>query len=158
MKEQIIDVLKPIVGEIVNAHGMYIDRFQYVKHGKEAFLELYVEKEDMSSIDLDEIVSLSDEVSLKLDELDLISDNYTLDVSTSGAEKPIKDFSKFPLLIGKYMQIKVDRAIKGENVFIGTLKEVKEHSIILSYRIKTRTISVEIELENITKANLAVNI
>ncbi len=158
MQNVIIEKLKPILEPIVNKHGMYIDNLQYKKHGREAFLELYVEREDMSSIDLDAIVLLSDEISKKLDEVDLIQENYTLDVSTSGAEKPIKDFSKFPLLVGKYMQIKVDKAIKGENVFLGTLKEAKENSIVLSYRVKTRTIDVEIEINNITKANLAVNI
>ena len=154
----IIEKLKPILEPIVLKHGMYIDNLNYRKHGKEAFLELYVEKEDMSNIDLDAIVLLSDEISKKLDEIDLIKENYTLDVSTSGAEKEIKDFNKFPLLIGRYMKIKVEHAIKGENTFIGTLKEVKNNSILLSYKIKTRTIEIEIELTNITKANLAVKI
>lgn len=150
--------LRPILEPIVISFNMYIDRLQYLKHGKDAFLELYVEREDMSSIDLDTICLLSDAISKKLDEVDLIKDNYTLDVSTSGAEKPIKDFSKFPLLISKYMQINVRNPIKGDNIFLGYLKEVKENSIILTYKIKTRTVDVEIDLNNITKAKLAVNI
>lgn len=154
----LIDELRKVLEPIVSKHNMFIDSLDYKRKGKEYFLELYVERLDMSSIDLDAICELSEEVSLKLDEVDLIQDNYTLDVSTSGAEKPIKDFSKFPALIGKYMCIKVDRAIKGDNIFYGTLIEAKENSIVLSYRIKTRTVTVEITLDNITKANLAVNI
>lgn len=154
----LIDELRKVLEPIVTKHNMFIDSLDYKRKGKEYFLELYVERLDMSSIDLDAICELSEEVSLKLDEVDLIQDNYTLDVSTSGAEKPIKDFSKFPALIGKYMCIKVDRAIKGDNIFYGTLIEAKENSIVLSYRIKTRTVTVEITLDNITKANLAVNI
>ncbi len=158
MKEEQIAKLRPFIEEIVTKHEMYIDKLQFKKQGKELFLELYVEKLDMSNIDLDSIVLLSDEVSKKLDEIDLIEENYTLDVSTSGAEKEIKDFTKLSLLIGKYMKIKVDKAINGENVFLGTLQEVKENSIILTYKIKTRKVTVEINLDNITKANLAVNI
>ena len=154
----LIDELRKVLEPIVAKHNMFIDSLDYKRKGKEYFLELYVERLDMSSIDLDAICELSEEVSLKLDEVDLIQDNYTLDVSTSGAEKPIKDFSKFPALIGKYMCIKVDRAIKGDNIFYGTLIEAKENSIVLFYRIKTRTVTVEITLDNITKANLAVNI
>ena len=154
----IVEKIKPIIEPIVKSHNMVIDNLQYVKRGKEMFLELYVEREDLSSIDLDAIVLLSDDISKKLDEVDLISDNYTLDVSTSGAEKSIKDFSKFPLFIDRFIQVHVDRAINGENIFRGILKEVKENSIIISYKVKTRTINVEIEIENITKANLAVNI
>lgn len=154
----LIDELRKVLEPIVTKHNMFIDSLDYKRKRKEYFLVLYVERLDMSSIDLDAICELSEEVSLKLDEVDLIQDNYTLDVSTSGAEKPIKDFSKFPALIGKYMCIKVDRAIKGDNIFYGTLIETKENSIVLSYRIKTRTVTVEITLDNITKANLAVNI
>ena len=153
-----IEELRKVLEPIVAKHNMFIDVLDYKRKGKEYFLELFVEREDMSSIDLDAIVSLSEEVSLKLDEVDLIKENYTLDVSTSGAEKPIKDFSKFPLLIGKYMCVKVDRAIKGENIFYGTLLEADAEKIVLSYRIKTRTVNVEITLNNITKANLAVEI
>ena len=155
---QLLEELRKVLEPIVIKHGLVIDVLDYKKKGKEYFLELYVEKEDLSSVDLDAIVDLSDEVSLKLDEVDLIKENYTLDVSTSGAEKPIKDFAKFPSLIGKYMCIKVDRAIKGDNIFYGTLIECSENTITLSYKIKTRVIKVEIELNNITKANLAVQI
>lgn len=154
----LVDEVRKVLEPIVNKHNMIIDEINYVKRGKEFFLELFVEREDMSSIDLDAIVALSDEVSLKLDEVDLIKDAYTLDVSTSGAEKPIKDFTKFPLLIGKYMCIKVDRPIKGDNVFYGTLLEANDEKIVLQYKVKTRKINVEITLNNITKANLAVEI
>lgn len=137
---------------------MYIDELDYVKKCKKNFLKLYVEKEDMSSIDLDSIVLLSDEISKKLDEVNLMEENYTLDVSTSGAEKEIKDFKKFPLLINRYLKIKVDKPIKGENIIYGDLKAVKENSIILTYKVKTRIVEVEIEFDNILKAYLAVRI
>ena len=91
------------LNNVVLKHNMLIDELHYLKKGKEFILQIYVEREDLSPIELDAIVSLSEDLSSKLDELDLIQDNYCLDVSTSGADKPIKDFSKFPLLIGKYM-------------------------------------------------------
>ena len=155
---QLLDELRLVLEPIVVKHGLVIDQLDYKRKGKEYFLELYVEKDDLSSVDLDAIVNLSDEVSLKLDEVDLIKENYTLDVSTSGAEKPIKDFAKFPSLIGKYMCVRVDRAIQGENIIYGTLEEAYEDKIVLSYKVKTRTKKVEIEINNITKANLAVQI
>ncbi len=154
----IVERIKPIIEPIVNKHNMIIDSLQYLKRGREMFLELYVEREDLSSIDLDAIVLLSDEISKKLDEVDLISENYTLDVSTSGAEKEIKDFNKFNLLIGKLIQVHVEKAIQGENIFKGILKEVNDDNIVIAYKIKTRTKEVSIEIKNITKANLAVNI
>lgn len=154
LEEQLIDGLTPVV---VN-HNMIIDELHYRRKGKEFVLEIYVEREDLSSIELDDIVTLSEDLSAKLDELDLISDNYCLDVSTSGAEKPIKDFTKFPSLIGKYMEIKITNPIKGLNTYVGTLIKADEKVIVLEYRVKTRTLQVEIEITNIYKAKLTVKI
>lgn len=143
---------------IVKNHNMEIDELHYIRRGKENVLEIYVERSDLSSIDLDEIVSLSEDISPRLDELDLISDNYCLDVSTSGADKPIKDFKKFPFLIGKYVQIKLINPIKGLNTYEGDLLEATDDKIVVGYKEKTRSLKVEIEIKNINKAKLTVKV
>lgn len=144
--------------DIVKNHNMEIDELHYIRRGKENVLEIYVERSDLSSIDLDEIVSLSEDISPRLDELDLISDNYCLDVSTSGADKPIKDFKKFPFLIGKYVQIKLINPIKGLNTYEGDLLEATDDKIVIGYKEKTRSLKVEIEIKNINKAKLTVKV
>ena len=154
LEEKLLDGLR----DVISKHNMVVDQLHYIRRGKENVLEIYVEREDLSPIDLDEIVALSEDISPRLDELDLIQDNYCLDVSTSGADKPITDFSKFPLLIGRYMEIKLTNPIKGLNTYIGDLLEVKEDSIVLSYRDKARVLKVEILLSNIYKAKLTVKV
>ena len=144
--------------DIVKNHNMEIDELHYIRRGKENVLEIYVERSDLSSIDLDEIVSLSEDISPRLDELDLISDNYCLDVSTSGADKSIKDFKKFPFLIGKYVQIKLINPIKGLNTYEGDLLEATDDKIVVGYKEKTRSLKVEIEIKNINKAKLTVKV
>ena len=144
--------------DIVKNHNMEIDELHYIRRGKENVLEIYVERSDLSSIDLDEIVSLSEDISPRLDELDLISDNYCLDVSTSGADKPIKDFKKFPFLIGKYVQIKLINPSKGLNTYEGDLLEATDDKIVVGYKEKTRSLKVEIEIKNINKAKLTVKV
>lgn len=146
------------LNDIVLKHNMVIDQLRYIRRGKENVLEIFVEREDLSPIDLDEIVALSEDISPKLDELDLIQDEYCLDVSTSGVDKPITDFSKFPLLLGKYMEIKLINPIKGLNTYVGNLLEVSDESIILSYKDKARTLKVEILLTNIYKAKLTIKV
>ncbi len=144
--------------DVIQKHNMEIDELRYLKKGKEYILQIYVERSDLSSIDLDEIVSLSEDLSTRLDEINLIQDNYCLDVSTSGAEKTIKDLSKLPLLIGKYMEIKLINPIKGLNSYIGTLTSADEEKITLEYRQKTRKMNVEINVSNINKAKLTVKV
>ena len=154
LEEQLTNGLK----DIVYAHQMVIDELHFKRRGKEQVLEIFVEREDYSSIDLDAIVALSEELSPRLDELNLIQENYCLDVSTSGTEKPIKDFSKFPKLVGKYMEIHLKNPIRGINIFQGTLENVEENRIIITYKNKTRVCKEDIELDNILKAKLTAKI
>ena len=50
----------------------------------------------------------------------------------------------------------VTNAVEGENIFEGTLEEVNQDSIVLSYRIKTRVKKVVILQSNIYKIRLAI--
>ena len=146
------------LNDIILKHNMVVDQLHYIRRGKENVLEIFVEREDLSPIDLDEIVALSEDLSPRLDELDLIQDNYCLDVSTSGVDKPIIDYSKFPLLIGRYMEIKLTNPIKGLNTYVGNLLEADEEKIVLSYREKARVLKVEILISNIYKAKLTIKV
>ena len=152
---ELLEKVKSYIEPLVNQRGLYLDKFSYEKRGKDYYLVIYVEKED-DVITLDEICEVSEIISNKLDEIDLINDNYILDVSTSGAEKPIKDFSKFDKYIGKYILVKLKNPVEGNNSYTGTLEEASEEKIKMSYKVKTRTKYVEILKSNITKANLAV--
>ena len=152
---EFLDRVKSYIEPIVNENGLLLDKFSYEKRGKDYYLVIYVEKEDDVTT-LDEVCKVSDLISKKLDEIDLIQDNYVLDVSTSGAEKPITDFDKFDKYIGKYIFVKLRNPVEGLNDYTGYLEEVNDTSIKMSYKVKTRTKFVEIEKSNITKANLAI--
>ena len=152
---ELLEKVKSYIEPLVNQRGLYLDKFSYEKRGKDYYLVIYVEKED-DVITLDEICEVSEIISNKLDEIDLINDNYILDVSTSRAERPIKDFSKFDKYIGKYITVKLKNPAEGNNSYTGTLEEASEEKIKMSYKVKTRTKYVEILKSNITKANLAV--
>lgn len=152
---ELLDKVRSHIEPIVTEQGLLLDKFEYQKRGREYYLVIYIEKEDDVTT-LDEVCAVSDLISKKLDEIDLITDNYVLDVSTSGAEKPIKDFSKFNKYVGKYIYVKLRNPVEGLNDYTGTLEEANEEEIKLSYKVKTRTKYVTIEVANITKANLAI--
>ena len=155
MSELLLDKIREILEPIINDQGLLLDNLKYVKKGREYYLEIYVEKEDDVTT-LDEVCAVSDLLSKKLDEVDLIQDNYVLDVSTSGAEKPIKDFSMFPKYVGKYVFVKLRNPVNGKNDYTGTIESATSEKIVLSYKEKTRTKTVELQIDNITRSNLAI--
>ena len=106
-------------------------------------------------IDMDTIVKLSQDLSAYLDEVDNSEEKYFLDISSLGAEKPLK-INELDKYLNRYIHVHVNNAIEGNNIFEGELFEVKEDSITLSYRIKTRVKQVNILLNNIYKIRLAI--
>lgn len=106
-------------------------------------------------IDMDAIVDLSHELNNYFDEIDPIEDEYTLDISSLGAEKPLK-IDELDKYVDRYVNIHLTNPINGENIYEGSLVAVNETNITLSYRQKTRTKTVDITKSNISKIRLAI--
>ena len=106
-------------------------------------------------IDMNNIVRLSEELSKYLDEIDNSNEPYILDISSLGAEKPLK-IESLKDYVGRYVHAHVINPIKGENIFEGDLIEVKEDEITIAVRNKTRVNNIVILLSNIYKIRLAI--
>ena len=106
-------------------------------------------------IDMDAIVDLSHILNSYIDELDPIEEGYTLDISSLGAEKPLKK-DELDKYINRYIHVHLTNPINGENIYEGDLVSVNEDSITLSYRQKTRVKTVDITKANISKIRLAI--
>ena len=106
-------------------------------------------------IDMDAIVDLSHILNNYIDELDPIEEGYTLDISSLGAEKPLKK-DELDKYINRYIHVHLTNPINGENIYEGDLVSVNEDSITLSYRQKTRVKTVDITKANISKIRLAI--
>ena len=106
-------------------------------------------------IDMNAIVEVTNALNSLLDEINPIEKAYTLDVSSLGAEKPLK-VEKLAAYVGRYINVHLVNPIKGENIYEGELTNVNEDSILLTYKNKTRSIVLEIAKSNIYKIRLAI--
>ena len=106
-------------------------------------------------IDMDSITSISRILNAYLDEIDPFENPYTLDISSLGAEKPLK-VEKLHDYINSYVHVHLINPIKGENIYEGDLKEVNDDTIVISYKNKTRVMCVNIDKGNISNIRLAI--
>ena len=145
--------LKPQLEKRINELGYDLVSLTSKKEKGDLVVSVVVDKVD--PIDMNEIVSLSEKLSAYMDEIDNSETPYLLDISSLGAEKPLKvsDLKKYA---GRYVNVHVNNAINGENIFEGDMVEVTDDSITVSYRIKTRVHKVVILLSNIYKIRLAI--
>jgi ribosome maturation factor RimP len=151
---KVTETVEQIATPIVTDMGLEIVDIEYVKEGKNWFLRLFIDKD--SGVDIEECGLVSERLSEKLDELDPIPHNYYLEVSSPGAERPLKKPADFQKSIGKNIHLKTYEPIDGEKVFEGLLKEYDGEMVTLEYRIKTRVKTVQIPYNKIASARLAV--
>jgi ribosome maturation factor RimP len=127
---------------------------EYVKEGKSWFLRVYIDKE--TGVDIDDCGNVSEKLSEKLDEVDPIPQNYFLEVSSPGAERPLKKEKDFLNAIGKNVYIKTYEPILDEKEFEGILTSFDGEEVTLEVRIKTRKKTIVIPFEKVAKARLAI--
>ena len=145
--------IKQLIEPTINKLGYSLESISLKREKGDLFLQIVVDRYD--PISLDDIVAISNEISPILDENDPIKDNYFLDVTSLGAEKPIK-LEHLDKYINKYVNLHVINPIKGENYLEGNIDSVNDDILILSYKIKTRLVRVEIPRKDIDKARLAI--
>lgn len=148
--ELVEEMVTPILEEL---HLELVD-VEYVKEGPNWFLRVSIDKE--SGVDIDECAAVSEKLSEKLDEVDPITENYFLEVSSPGAERPLKKDKDFERAIGKNVFVKTYEPIDNEKAFEGTLTSFDGTSLSVEIKIKTRKKTVVIPYEKVAKARLAV--
>ncbi|GAA3350211.1 MULTISPECIES: ribosome maturation factor RimP [Bacteria] len=146
------ELAKPIVDEL----NLELVDIEFVKEGRNWFLRVYVDTPE-GSIDIDQCAQVSERLSLLLDEKDPITQNYYLEVSSPGAERPLKKDADFEKAIGKFIYVKTYKPINDMKEFQGYLTSYDEHTLVMEVRIKTRKITVTIEQEKIALARLAID-
>ena len=148
-----LNYLKPLLESKVQELGYELVELTSRREQGDLIISLVVDR--VEPIDMNAISELSQEISSYMDEIDKSDERYFLDISSLGAEKPLK-VNELDKYVGRYVNVHVTNAVEGENIFEGTLDEVSEDSIALSYRIKTRVKKVVILQSNIYKIRLAI--
>src|SRR3954453_4744771 len=101
---KVTEVVEDLAAPIFQELGLELVDIEYVKEGKEWFLRVFVDKE--AGVDIEDCGIVSERLSEKLDELDPIPHNYFLEVSSPGAERPLKKDKDFINSIGKNVFVK----------------------------------------------------
>lgn len=151
---KVTEVVEELTQPIIQELGLELVEIEFVKEGKNWFLRVYIDKEN--GVDIEDCGIVSERLSEKLDELDPITQNYFLEVSSPGAERPLKKAKDFEKAIGKNVFIKTYEPIDGEKGFEGKLLEYDGQTVKVEMKIKTRKKVIEIPVEKVASARLAV--
>ena len=145
--------LKELLANKVAECGYELVSLSLERKQGDLVLSLVVDR--VENIDMSAIVELTNVINPYLDEINPFEGAYSLDISSLGAEKPLK-VERLGDYVNSYIHVHLINPIKGENIYEGTLLSVSDSSIELQYKVKTRSITIEVLKENISSVRLAI--
>ena len=150
--ETVTELVKPILAE----HNFYLYDMEFVKEGKSWYLRVYIDKD--GGITLNDCATVSDQLSEALDnvEPDPIPQAYFLEVSSPGAERPLRNEEDYQRAVNDYIHVSLYQQINGKKVYEGTLTKLTDKEMTLDYLDKTRHRQVVIDRSKVAQARLAI--
>lgn len=148
-----LEKIKPLLTTKLLEMGYDLYSLTFKVNKGEKVLSVVVDH--VAPIDMDEICKVSEEVSSYLDSIDDSEDPYMLEVSSLGAEKPLK-VEALSDYIDRYVEVRLINPLNGENIYNGFIRQVAEEDINLEIRIKSRIKEINITKSNISKIRLAI--
>ncbi|HEY0829278.1 MAG TPA: ribosome maturation factor RimP [Bacilli bacterium] len=150
MGKQIKSIVEEMLQPLLVKGGFELVDIEYVKEGNHWFLRIFADKE--GGIDIDDCSKISEYISEKLDEEDPIPEAFFLEVSSPGAERPLKKTEDYTKAVNKQVLVTTYEPIEGMKEFEGKL---------ISYDSRFLTIQVSnkqhaLPTDKIASARLAV--
>lgn len=149
-KRKVTEVIEELAAPVVQAEGLELVDVEYKKEGANWFLRVFIDKPE--GVDIDDCGRVSEKLSDVLDELDPIPQAYFLEVSSPGAERPLKRASDYDRAIGKHVYITTYEPIEGQKIFEGVLNAYDGDTITIQEAKKTSTLP----MDSVASARLAV--
>lgn len=152
----VVETVTELVTPLLEEQNFELVEVEFVKEGKNWFLRVFIDKE--GGIDIEECAFVSEHLSEKLDSIDPdpIPQAYFLEVSSPGAERPLKKEADYQRALGEYIHLSLYQPLDGEKQYEGFLQSYDNAELILKIRIKTREKEITVDRKNIAKARLAI--
>lgn len=150
MSKPIESIAQDIVEPFLAEGGFELVDVEFVKESGNWFLRVFVDKE--GGIDIDDCGKISEYLSAKLDENDPVIEPYFLEVSSPGAERPLRKPKDFYHAINENVFLSTYESINGMKEFEGKLISYDEETLVIEMKQK----KLELPVGKIASARLAV--
>ena len=134
---KITELVAGLAGPAVEAAGCELWDVEYVREAGSWYLRLYIDK--AGGVDILDCEQVSRAVSDLLDEADPIEGSYTFEVSSAGAERPLKRPGDYERFMGSPVLVKLYKARDGRKEFAGVLAGYENGDVTITAGERTVT-------------------
>ena len=128
--KKVTEIAAELAAPVVAEQGCELWDVEYVKEAGTWYLRLYIDKE--GGVNITDCEAISRRVSDLLDEADPIEGSYTFEVSSAGAERPLKRPSDFDRFMGSPVTVRLYKNRDGRKEFAGVLAGYEDGAVILT--------------------------
>lgn len=129
MAKKITELVAEVAAPVAQEQGCTLWDVEYVREAGQWYLRLYLDKE--GGVDILDCENVSRKVSDLLDEIDPIEGSYVFEVSSAGAERPLKRPSDFQRFMGSAVLVKTYKPVDGRKEFPGILAGYEDGAVTL---------------------------
>lgn len=134
---KITDFTAQLARPVVEANGCTLWDVEYVKEAGTWYLRILLDKE--GGVDILDCEEISRKVSDLLDEADPIEGSYVLEVSSAGADRPLKKPAHFRQFLGAEVDVRLYRPLDGRKEYTGVLKDYADGDVTIELGGAPRT-------------------
>ena len=116
---KITELVTQMALPVVEEAGCELWDVEYLREAGTWYLRVYIDKPE--GVDILDCENVSRKLSDLLDEADPIEGSYTLEVSSAGAERPLKRPGDYERFMGSPVAVKLYQAREGRKEFAGVL-------------------------------------
>jgi ribosome maturation factor RimP len=160
-----LDPVREIVERVATSGGLEVVDVEMRGGGKSRMLRIFIDKP--AGVTHEDCANLSREVGTILDVEDVIpGGSYVLEVSSPGLDRKLSRAADYERFTGSRVKLTTRNPVEGNRHFIGRLASFQDGRLTLeldsegkkSRAAESAPRKLEIELENVEKANLAPEI
>jgi ribosome maturation factor RimP len=119
-----------LVRPVVEAAGLELWDVTYRKEGGRMVLRVFVDR--AGGVDLETISETAERLSRRLDLEDFGSGRYSLEVSSPGLERPLREPRHFRRSVGEKVKVKTLEPVAGQKVIEGALVSADAEAIVVA--------------------------
>ena len=127
---KVTDLVAQLAQPLAEAAGCSLWDVEYVKEAGTWYLRIYIDKE--TGVSIDDCEAVSRPLSDALDEADPIEGSYVLEVSSAGADRPLKKPEHFEQVIGAEVEVRLYRPADGRKDHVGTLLAYQDGDVTIA--------------------------
>jgi ribosome maturation factor RimP len=154
MDRSVEEKIHALATQVAEEYNFEVVDIQLWAKGKRILLRVFIDKE--GGITLDDCETFSRGFEALLDVEDPINGPYTLEVSSPGLDRPLKNPKDFRKNLGKLVRIVTKEKINNQSFFVGRLEGIDDQSLRLS--LTDGKGEVEIPVSILSRANLELEL